>query len=165
VLVEKGLMEAEDPDLKERLLGLKLQRDELAVEIADLQQRIATGEPEITPEKIERFAVLLRERLLNGTPEFRQAYARLLMREVTVKDREIRISGSKAALARAASQGLGKTPPAVFSSVREWRTGKDSNSRPPDFSLRSREQIRKPHRTSLPGISVIFNRLYEPSEN
>ncbi len=131
-LVEKGLMEAEDPNLKERLLGLKLQRDELAADIADIQQRITSGEPEVTPEKIERFALLLHEKLVNGTPEFRQAYARLLMREVTVKDREIRISGSKAALARAASQGLGKTPPAVLSSVREWRTGKDSNSRPPN---------------------------------
>jgi site-specific DNA recombinase len=131
-LVEKGLMEAEDPDLKERLLALKLQRDELAVEIADLQQCITSGEPEITPEKIERFVLLLHEKLVNVTHEFRQAYARLLMPEVTVKQREIRITGSKAALVRAASPGLGKTPPAVLSFVREWRTGKDSNSRPPD---------------------------------
>lgn len=121
-LVEKGLMEAEDPSLKERLLGLKLQRDELAVEIADLQQRLSSTEPEITPEKIERFATLLRDKLLNGTPEFRQAYARMVMREVSVKDEQIRISGSKAILAKAASQGFGKTPPAVLSFVREWRT-------------------------------------------
>ena len=129
-LVEKGLMEAEDPSLKERLLGLKLQRDELAVEIADLQQRLSSNEPEITPEKIERFATLLRDKLLNGTPEFRQAYARMVMREVSVKDEQIRISGSKAILAKAASQGLGKTPPAVLSFVREWRTRQDSNLRP-----------------------------------
>jgi site-specific DNA recombinase len=126
-LVETGVMEAEDPDLKDKLIGLKLQRDELAVEIDDVQRRLATGEPEITPEKVERFAMLLREKLLNGTPEFRQAYARLLMREVLVKDREIRISGSKAALVRAASQGLGETPPAVLSYVREWRPRQDSN--------------------------------------
>ena len=127
-LVEKGVMEAEDPSLKERLLGLKLQRDELAVEIADLQQRLSSNEPEITPEKIERFAALLRDKLLNGTPEFRQAYARMVMREVNVQDKEIRISGSKAILAKAASQGFGKTPPAVLSFVREWRTRRDSNS-------------------------------------
>ena len=100
-LVEKGLMEADDPNLKERLLGLKLQRDELTTEIDDLQHRIASGEPEITPEKVKQFALLMHEKLVNGTPEFRQAYARLLMREVMVKDREIRITGSKAALVRA----------------------------------------------------------------
>lgn len=75
-LVEKGLMDAEDLSLKKRPLALKLQRDELAIEIRNLQQRLSSNESEITPEKIERFATLLREKLLNGTPEFRQAYAR-----------------------------------------------------------------------------------------
>ncbi|KAB2766091.1 recombinase family protein [Brucella anthropi] len=128
-LVEKGLMEVEDQTLKERLLGLKLQRDELANEIRELQERLSSSEPEITPEKIRRFADLLRDKLRNGTPEFRQAYARMIMREVSVDDEEIRISGSKAILAKATSQGLGKTPPAVLSFVREWYAGGDSNRR------------------------------------
>lgn len=62
------------------------------------------------------------EAVLNGLLEFRQAYARLAMREVTVTDKEIRISGSKAVLARAAAQGLDSAPPGVLSFVREWRT-------------------------------------------
>ncbi|CAA2136783.1 hypothetical protein [Hyphomicrobium sp. ghe19] len=37
-------MAAEDPSLRERLVGLKVQRDELAVEIAELQKRVANGE-------------------------------------------------------------------------------------------------------------------------
>jgi hypothetical protein len=98
-------MEAEDPSLKERLLGLELQREELVVEIADLQRRLSSTEPEITPEKIGRFATLLRDKLLNGTPEFRQVCTEA-MREVSVRDREIRIIRSKAILAKAASQGL-----------------------------------------------------------
>lgn len=32
-------------------------------------------------------------------------------REVRVSDKEIRITGSKAVVARAAAQGIGKTPP------------------------------------------------------
>jgi hypothetical protein len=44
------------------------------------------------------------------------------MREVSVRDEEIRITGSKAVLARAAAQGLYKMPPGVLSFVREWRT-------------------------------------------
>lgn len=126
-LVEKGLMEAEDPNLKERLVGLKVQRDELAQDIAELQKRITNGEPSITPDKIKKFATLLRDQLLNGPPELRQACARLAMREVRVSDNEIRITGSKAVLARAAAQGLDKTPPGVLSFVREWRARKDSN--------------------------------------
>lgn len=120
-LVEKGLMEAEDPSLKDRLVGLKVQRDELAQDIAELQKRIRSGEPAITPAKIEKLAALLRDQLHNGPPELRQAYARLAMREVTDRNKEIRITGSKAVLARAAAQCLDKTPPGVLSFVREWR--------------------------------------------
>lgn len=50
-LVEKGLMEAEDPNLKERLVGLKVQRDELALDISGLQEQITSGEPVITRAK------------------------------------------------------------------------------------------------------------------
>lgn len=126
-LVERGLMEAEDPNLKERLVGLKVQRDELAQDIADLQKRITSGEPAITPDKIEEFAAALRDRLHNGSPEQRQAYARIAMREVVVSDDEVRITGSKAVLARAAAQGLDKISPGVLSFVRKWRTRQDSN--------------------------------------
>ena len=51
-LVEKGLMEAEDPLMRERLVGLKLQRDQIAKEIGGLQIRIASTMPMITPEKV-----------------------------------------------------------------------------------------------------------------
>lgn len=37
-LVEQGVMEVEDPNLRERLVGLKVQRNELAREITDLQK-------------------------------------------------------------------------------------------------------------------------------
>ena len=124
-LVEKGLMEAGDPNLKERLVGLKVQRDELAQDIAELQKRVTSGESAITPAKIEKLAALLRDQLHNGPPELRQAYARLTMREVSVKDKEIRILGSKVVLARAAAQGLDKTSPEVLSFVRDWRARKE----------------------------------------
>jgi len=51
------------------------------------------------------------------------------MREVFVKDKEIRITGSRAILAGAASAEPGKTPPAVLSFVREWRPLGESNKR------------------------------------
>jgi hypothetical protein len=91
-LVEKGLMDADAPSLRERLVGLKLRRDELSTEIADLNKRITSGEPIITPEKIEKFASLLSDKLTRDSPDLKQAYARLVMAEVTVMDRK---SGSR----------------------------------------------------------------------
>ena len=129
-LVEEGTMAAEDPSLRERLVGLKVRRDELVRELADLQKRMTAGEPAITPEKIAAFGALLKDKLRNGPADLKQAYARLVLREVSVRDKEIRISGSKAVLARAASRGLDKTAPAVLSFVQEWRTRQDSNLRP-----------------------------------
>jgi hypothetical protein len=126
-LVEEGTMAAEDPSLKERLVGLKVRRDELASELADLQKRMVAGEPAITPEKLAAFGALLKDKLRNGPPDLKQAYARLVLREVSVRDKEIRISGSKAILARAASRGLDKTAPAVLSFVQEWRAGDDED--------------------------------------
>ena len=127
-LVENGLMHAEDTELRERLTGLKLHRDEIARETSDLQRRMTSGEPRITPEKVGHLAVLLRDKLHEGPPELRQAYARLLLNEVTVSDQEIRITGSKAVLARAAaSKDVDLAAPAVLSFVREWRARKDSN--------------------------------------
>ena len=47
-------MDADDPSMRERLVGLKLRRDEAASDIADAQMRIPGGEPTITPDKIDR---------------------------------------------------------------------------------------------------------------
>jgi site-specific DNA recombinase len=67
-LVEKGLMDAGDASLRERLVNLRSRRDELANEISDLCRRLAMAEPVITPEKMEQIAVLLREKLFSGSP-------------------------------------------------------------------------------------------------
>jgi site-specific DNA recombinase len=126
-LVEKGLMESEDPAMRQRLVGLKLQRDLIAKEIGELQNRMASASPTITPEKVARVGGLLRDKLYEGPSEFRQAYARLLMDEVRVTDEEIRISGSKSVLARCAADGVGEPAPRVLSFVQEWRPRRDSN--------------------------------------
>lgn len=131
-LVEKGLMDAENTSMRERLVNLRFRRDELAKQISDLTRRLAMAEPVITPAKIEKLALLLRDKLHHGPPDLRQAYARLLLSEVRVNYCEIRISGSKAALARSAAGGVAKTTPAVLSFVREWCTRRDSNPWPSD---------------------------------
>jgi uncharacterized protein YlxW (UPF0749 family) len=66
-LVEKGVLDADDASLRERLVNLCFRRDELAKEVSDLQKRLASAEPVITPEKVNKLAVLLREKLLRGS--------------------------------------------------------------------------------------------------
>ncbi|AMK18312.1 MULTISPECIES: hypothetical protein [Sphingobium] len=95
-----------------------------------MTRRLAIAEPVITPARIEKLALLLRDKLHHGQPDLRQAYARLLLSEARVDEREIRISGSKAVLARSAAAGVAKTTPAVLSFVREWCTQVDSNHWP-----------------------------------
>ncbi len=91
----------------------------------DLQRHTASGEPQITPDKIGKVAVLLRDKLRRGPPELRQAYARLVMDEVRVSDEEIRISGSKSVLARCAAANEMPSAPAALSFVQEWRGRRD----------------------------------------
>ncbi len=126
-LIESGLEDVTDRLFRERYTGLKLRRAELEGEISTLKKHMVSGEPKITPEKIARIGALLRVKLYDGPPEFRQAYARLLLDEVSVTDAEIRISGSKEVLARCTSGEADIATPAVLSFVPEWRTREDSN--------------------------------------
>ncbi len=126
-LVEKGLMDADDSAFRERFVGQRLQRDELAKELSELQKRATDGEPVITAEKIAALGTLLRDRLYNGPGELRQAYTRLLLSEVAVSKQEIRITGSKSILARCVTATVSEDAPEVLSFVRKWRARQDSN--------------------------------------
>ncbi len=126
-MVANGLMDDGDPEFREQLAANKLRRDEASRQIDALRSQIASGKPSFTPEKIERVAALLRDKLQHGSPDLRQAYARLLLDEVSVTRDEIRITGSKSVLAGAAAQGDDIPAPAVLSFVQEWRTRHDSN--------------------------------------
>jgi site-specific DNA recombinase len=84
----------------------------------------------MSAEKIAVCGTLLREQLQNGDPAFRKAYLNLLIDRIEVDDAEIRIQSPKSALAAAASGRLPKPSDGVPSCVREWRTRRDSNSRP-----------------------------------
>jgi site-specific DNA recombinase len=126
-LVEKGVMDLEDPELRQRLIDLKFRRDELSDEITAMSRRMTEAAPQITVEKVRALSELLRNSFRSEDPAFRQAYARLLLDEVRVSDEDIRLSGSKDRLAQKAASGQGLAPPEVLSFVRKWRTREDSN--------------------------------------
>ncbi|OYW54038.1 MAG: hypothetical protein B7Y80_01005 [Hyphomicrobium sp. 32-62-53] len=96
-------------------------------DLAELQKHVSSGQPAMTPEKIDKLAIELRVQLHGGSPAFRQAYNRLTLREVSVRDKDVRITGSQAARGRAAVQSPQHNLPAVLSFVGQWRARKDSN--------------------------------------
>ncbi len=98
-----------------------IDHDAFAAEIADLNRRLSSAEPLITPARIKKFARLLRDKLCNGPGDLKQAHVRLLLNEVRVGNAGISISGSKAILARGAAEGLDKPASVVLSFIQKWR--------------------------------------------
>ena len=127
-LVEKGLLPLDDPTLKDRLGAARVARDDAAEQVRLCAANLTGQAAAITPEKVERFGQLMRERLHTGEIGFRKAYLRLFVSEAVVGDDEIRLRGPTVALAKAAMQDrpadlAGMVP----SFVREWRPLRGSN--------------------------------------
>jgi site-specific DNA recombinase len=132
-MVEHGLLDIQDPTLKDRLDAAKLARHATADRVRLLEAATAAGSTAITPDKVERLATSLRQALEQDDSAFRKAYVRLFVGQVVVSDTEILVRGPTAALAKAANADC--LPPAgdaVPSSITDWRPRRDSNPRPPD---------------------------------
>ena len=144
-LVEEGVTEPDDL-LKERMTALKVDRDQARTALArartvgrpavdinpiDLYVRSGMVPVDISPIIVERFGQMMREKLTSGEVPFRKAYLGTIVDRVEVDDHEIRIVGRKDVLEQAVLANGGPIP-GVRSFVRKWRTGEDSNSRPPD---------------------------------
>ena len=122
--IEDGIIEL-DQDLKDRVSALK--NDKALIE-ASLERLIthAQSQSQISPERIEAFAELMRTKLDTGDTQARKTYLRSVISQIEIGDQKIRIIGNKSNLA-----GLiaGQTTPAqnVSGFVSKWRARKDSN--------------------------------------
>lgn len=127
--IESGVVEFSDPTLKDRVAALKAERDQAK---AALERAFAelTPQTRLTEEKISAFASLMRQNVTSGAVPFRRAWLRAVIDEVEVDDSEVRIHGRRDVMERLVTNGAAVA--AVPSFVRKWRTGEDSNSRPPD---------------------------------
>ncbi len=105
-LVEHGLMDVNDPTLKERLGSARLSRQAAAERVRLLNSVDAAGGATITEESVAGLATGLRRALQSDDPAFRKAYLRLFAT----------ING-----------GLPPAAGVVPSFVREWRPVGDSN--------------------------------------
>ena len=128
-LIEDGVAELDDI-LKDRIIALKADRD--GARAAMERARSGVRPPmDISPIVVERFGTAMREKLTNGEVPFRKAYVGSLVDRIEVDDCQIRIVGRKDVLEQAVLANGGSVP-GVRSFVRKWRTGQDSNPRPPD---------------------------------
>jgi hypothetical protein len=128
--VEKGLMDVDDPALGDRLRRHKANRARLTDELAMANTASTTGHLSITSAKLDRLAGAMREALKSGPTEFRRAYLRRFVHRVLVSRREVRISGPRAALAKAAGSDVPIPGPGVLTFVREWRPVRDVTEPP-----------------------------------
>ncbi len=128
-LVEDGLAELDDL-LKERIAALKTDRERTRLAVERVQSA-ARPKFQISRALIESFSETMRAKMTGGAIPFRKAYIGAIVDRIEVDDSVVRIIGQKDALEHGVlhhnGPGFG-----VRSFVRKWRTGEDSNSRPPD---------------------------------
>ncbi|WP_319412640.1 recombinase family protein [uncultured Cohaesibacter sp.] len=118
--IEEGLIDLNDPQLKERITKTKAYRDELEEQVELLSRQISDDDLAITPEKLEAFAKLMREKFFGGNPGMQKAYLNLFIEQIMLNDNEVRITGSKHALTHAICTPEKLNTSKVPSFVREW---------------------------------------------
>ena len=130
-LVAEGHLTASDPRFAKKHADQKAQLVQVEADIVLLERQLANSEKRITPELIERFAILMRERLRDSDPALRQYYIRSIVGRIEVGNQEIRILGTTKALEHAVGR-LGAKPHFPVPIIeREWCARQDSNLRPP----------------------------------
>src|SRR3546814_862661 len=90
-----------DDTLRRRIATLQQEREERIRLISMAERRLDAPRAALTPERVEVFARVLRQKLRDGDIAFRTAYLRLFVERVDVDDAEIRISGPKAEIGSA----------------------------------------------------------------
>jgi len=128
--VERGVLPM-DELLRTRAQRLQARRQDVLLELAQAQDRARIGLQKIDPAKIDTFCQALKDRLTDPMSGFGKAYLQLLVEEIRLEGRELKIRGSYSRIADAIGllekKKLGEVP----SFVRDWRARQDLNPRPP----------------------------------
>ena len=126
-LVRTGLYQPNDPQIATEIGNITARKRSIAVDIERLERQLADGQRRITPEIVSQFGSLMESNLRDRNSPVRRDYLRLLVDRVEIGHKEIRISGSKTSLSRAA---MGVPPHMVPKAEREWCARLDSNQWP-----------------------------------
>ncbi|HSA77267.1 MAG TPA: recombinase family protein, partial [Nitrospirota bacterium] len=127
--VEAGLL-PEDETLTERAHKLKMRRQEILTEMAGIRREAEMPEKMLSSQNVRAICHALRKRLADPESGFGKQYLRLLVREVRITGKELRMHGSYEALGHViAKKNLG-TPEKVPRFLPAWRALRDSNPQP-----------------------------------
>ena len=123
-LIEDGVAEMDDL-LKDRINTLKADRDR-AKEALSRARCGVRAKSEVTPEAVEKFGALMRDRVLEGDAPARKAWIGAIIDRIEVDHDAVRIFGRKDVLEQAITSG-GQLTPGVRTCVPKWRARQDSN--------------------------------------
>lgn len=117
--IEEGIVDL-DSDLMARIGALKNNRDITLTALERITHQAAARQ-DVTPERVEAFADLMRQKLDVGDVQARRSYLRTVISKIEIDDDRIRIIGEKSALADVIA-GRANEAQNVSSFVRNWRT-------------------------------------------
>lgn len=118
--------------LRRNLAKHEQQREELLRQVSSKKRMRQVPGDLLSQANIEKFVATARRRLRDPQSDLRKKYVGLFVDRVEVRDGEVRISGSKEALAaamQAKATGNGQVP----SYVGEWWARQDSNLQPDGY--------------------------------
>ncbi|WP_072909503.1 recombinase family protein [Malonomonas rubra] len=98
--IENGLV-ALDETLKQRTQNNQYKRQEILTEIARVKKESESDFDQLGPENVLLFCNALKAKLHDSSSNFGKNYLKLLIEDITVDGKEVRITGSYAALAGA----------------------------------------------------------------
>ncbi len=124
--VEGGYLPMDD-SLRERAQKLKARREAVFVEIAKVKQQSSIPKNLLSHKNVEAFTKTLRAKLLDRNSKLAKDYLRFLIEKITVKGKEVEISGSYEALATAVAQTKVDTQNRVPTFVFVWLPKLGSN--------------------------------------
>ena len=103
--IETGVIKLDDL-LRDRTDKLQARRQEILTEMAGLKTQTTLPVNLLRPKHIDAFTKSLREKLLDNRA-FAKEYPRLLVDEIRVGKKEVKLTGSYAAVAHAVAGKLG----------------------------------------------------------
>ena len=127
--VQKGLLPL-DSSLTERAHKLKARREGILIEIAGIKREQEIPVKTIGEAQVDGFCRALKSKFFDRTSNFGKEYLKLLVDEIRVEQRQIRIRGSYSALAHVLSKKKLGNPESVPSFGDVWLPGQDSNLQP-----------------------------------
>ena len=86
---------------------------------------------EVSPETVEKFGTLMRERILDSDTPARKAWIGAIIDRIEVDQDTVRLFGRKDVLEHAVTSG-GQLPQGVRTNVPKWRSLRESN---PSFQI------------------------------